>query len=475
VTEERDVVVVGSGAGGAAVAATLAGRGKRVLLVEKGGPAAPLPDAMDAVYRYYAHGGLSASVGNCLLPIPTGTVLGGTTQINSGTCLKTPDETLERWERAGTGAFRADEFRRYLDLAWTKLRVTSAPDATATVSSRLFLKGLERLGVPGGHLLPRAESGCVGSGRCCFVCPTGAKQTSDRAFLLPLGRPDGPELALGTELIDARAADRAGGPVRVALRGPDGRRRNVSCGRLVLACGTLRTPYYARLLKTGLGRAAGAGLSVHPAAKLFALFDERVEGWKGVPQGAGVVDPDDPNIRYEGVYTPPEMAAVTMPLEGLRLRSWLKNYGRVATFGWMIRDESRGRADYPLGADSPLLRYDLGDADLARMRRAMRFAGRTFFAAGARQVVLPFNRSDNVFDSAEALERADLSGLSAAQLQMMAFHPLGTCGMGRVVDENLRLAEGVYVCDGSVIPESLGVNPQITIYAFALRLADHLS
>jgi choline dehydrogenase-like flavoprotein len=45
-----------------------------------------------------------------------------------------------------------------------------------------------------------------------------------------------------------------------------------------------------------------------------------------------------------------------------------------------------------------------------------------------------------------------------------------------VLDEDGRVhgAEGVYVCDGSAIPSSLGVNPQITIMALATRLAEHL-
>jgi choline dehydrogenase-like flavoprotein len=114
-------------------------------------------------------------------------------------------------------------------------------------------------------------------------------------------------------------------------------------------------------------------------------------------------------------------------------------------------------------------------ADVSRMVRAMRFVGKVFFSAGARQVVLPLNRLGNVFGSLEELEGADFSDVHPSELQMMAFHPLGTCGMGRVTDVDLRLDGGVYACDGSVVPEALGVNPQITIYALALRLAAHLA
>jgi hypothetical protein len=218
-------------------------------------------------------------------------------------------------------------------------------------------------------------------------------------------------------------------------------------------------------------REAGNGLSVHPATKVFALFDRPV-GEAGVPQGAGWEDPDVPGSRYEGVYTPPELAAITLPLEGRALRWWLDRFQSVATFGVMVRDSALGRVRYPLGASFPLVRYDMAPSDAARLGQATLRLARVFFAAGAKRVLLPFLTLPNEFGS-----EADLSARAAPQpweLQLMAFHPLGTCALGKVVDWRLRLAEGIYVCDGSVIPGPLGVNPQLTIYALALRLADHL-
>lgn len=466
-----DFVVAGSGAGGAAVASRLARGGARVLLAEQGGRAAAQSDALEAVFRYYAAGGMTAALGNCLLPIPTGTALGGTTTINSGTCLKTPPELPARWEAALPGEFSAAAFARRLDEAWEALSAKEAPQATMSESSRLFLRGLDKLGIPGGHRLSRAERGCDGSARCCFVCPTGAKQSADKAFLEPLAGDARLDVACGTRLVSVRPAR---GGARVELSGEAGRRA-LDCRAVVLACGALRTPRLVRALRLGpRRRLAGDNLSVHPAAKVFARFDEPVRGWRGVPQGAGLVDPEEPRLRYEGVHVPPELAATTMPLEGLRLREWLSAYGRLASFGFMIKDESRGRVRYPLGGALPAIRYDLQDGDRRLMLRAMKFLGKVFFAAGARAVLLPLNVERNAFESAEELERADLSAAPASLLQMMAFHPLGTCAMGRVVDGSLKLCDGVYVCDGSVVPESLGVNPQVTIAAFGLRLGDHL-
>lgn len=470
--ERRDFVVAGSGAGGAAAAARLVAGGARVLLVEEGPVARPAADAFEAVQRYYSDGGLRAALGDGLLPIPTGRTVGGTTTINSGTCLRPPAVLLAGWERGSGGAFRAGDFGRLVEEVWRSLKARTAPPETMTGSSRLFLKGLERLGVPGGHNLDRAEDGCEGSGLCCFVCPKDAKMTSYKAFLSGLKGKKEFELRSGTALTGVEAGT---GGVRVGLRDAGGGEEEIQARGLVLACGTMATPYFVRKFRLGPNwREAGAGLSVHPAAKVFALFDEKVEGWKGVPQGAGVVDPEDPAIRYEGVYVPPEMSAMTVPLEGRALRRWMDSHARVAAFGFMIRDESRGRVDHPLGPGHPVARYRMSPRDYARMVRGARFTARALLAAGARRVLLPFNIEGNEAADVRALDALDLDSPGPSALQMMAFHPLGTCGAGRVAGWDQRLGPRVLAADGSVVPESLGVNPQVTIAAFGLRAAETL-
>lgn len=470
--ERWDFVVAGSGAGGAAAAARLVSGGARVLLVEEGPVALPGSDAFEAVQRYYSDGGLRAALGDGLLPIPTGRTVGGTTTINSGTCLRPPAELLAGWERASGGAFGAADFGRLVEEVWRSLKVKTAPAGTMTASSRLFLRGLKTLGISGGHALDRAEDGCEGSGLCCFVCPRDAKMTSYKAFLSGLKGRTEFELRSGTSLASVETGSDG---VRVGLRDDGGARVSVRARGLVLACGTMATPRLVRKFRLGPHwREAGAGLSVHPAAKVLALFDEKVEGWKGVPQGAGVVDPEDPAIRYEGVYVPPEMAAMAVPLEGRALARWMGAYAHVGTFGFMIKDESRGRVDHPFGPGHPVARYRMGPRDYARMVRGARFTARVLLAAGARRALLPFNIEGNEVGDTRALDALDLESAGPASLQMMAFHPLGTCGAGRVAGWDQRVGPRVLVADGSVVPESLGVNPQVTISAFGLRAAGTL-
>jgi choline dehydrogenase-like flavoprotein len=128
-------------------------------------------------------------------------------------------------------------------------------------------------------------------------------------------------------------------------------------------------------------------------------------------------------------------------------------FRHVGQCGLMVSDSSRGRVH--LRGRRPLIRYDLGPADVARVKRGVERLEQLLTAAGAREV--------------------------HASRKLMAFHPLGTAraharpGHG-VVDQDLKVhgADNVWVADGSVVPSALGVNPQITIMALATRLAFHL-
>ena len=100
--EECDVVIVGSGAGGAVAAATLAEAGLDVIVLEAGehyNRDSYPDDHLDAIAELYRDGGLTIADGRPPIPVPVAKVVGGTTVINSGTCFRAPDPVLEDWKR----------------------------------------------------------------------------------------------------------------------------------------------------------------------------------------------------------------------------------------------------------------------------------------------------------------------------------------------------------------------------------------
>ena len=98
-----DVVVVGSGAGGAAAAKELAEAGLSVAVLEEGPYVTS--EAFDAppwerFIRLCRDGGMTVAVGKPLIPMPLGRAVGGTTLVNSGTCFRTPRKVLDEWASA---------------------------------------------------------------------------------------------------------------------------------------------------------------------------------------------------------------------------------------------------------------------------------------------------------------------------------------------------------------------------------------
>jgi choline dehydrogenase-like flavoprotein len=206
---------------------------------------------------------------------------------------------------------------------------------------------------------------------------------------------------------------------------------------------------------------------MHPATAAFALMEEVVDMAKGVPQSLYVDEWAGQGIMFEGTAGPPSYAAASLPLQGERHAEAMRSYRHLAQLGLMVSDSSRGHVRALAGR--PLIRYDLDERDLGRFRTGLRHIRELFESAGAREVYLPLPPG------------VQPEHVRAADLRLMAFHPLGTARADAdprrgVVDGDLQMhgMEGLYVADGSVIPSSLGVNPQITIMALATRLAYHL-
>lgn len=96
-TEECDVVIVGSGAGGAVAAATLAEAGLDVIVLEAGEAydrdSYPT-DPLEAVASLYRDGGLTIAEGRPPIPVPVARTVGGTTVINSAPASARPNRSL---------------------------------------------------------------------------------------------------------------------------------------------------------------------------------------------------------------------------------------------------------------------------------------------------------------------------------------------------------------------------------------------
>lgn len=475
---ECEVVIVGTGAGGAAAAYELARRGRAVLLLEAGdfhqrtsfdGRAAT------AFQRHYIGRGTTFAIGNVAAGIWAGRGVGGSTTINSGTCYRAPDHTLQRWaSRYGLGMLSGDALAPYYDRVEAMLGVAPAAREHLGGSARVVARGADLLGLS-HHPVRRNAPGCDGQGVCCFGCPTGAKRSTDVSYV-PEALKLGAELYTAAEVLHVDVIEgRARG---VTARLASGKTLRVRADAVIVAGGALLTPLLLR--RSGVCTRSGwlgKNLSIHPASKVMALFSEKIDPSSGIPQSLGIDTYAAEGLMLEGASVPLDVAALAVPWVGRRFMDLMGSYPNLATFGFMIQDRSRGEV-HAGPAASPVIRYDMSPEDVARMQRGYEILCEIFLRAGAERV-LPMIVGCDEIRSESDLQKLREMKLSAGDFEVTAYHPLGTCRMGvdptrSCIDPDGEAhdTEGLFVADGSAIPSSLGVNPQLTIMALALRTAE---
>ncbi|MCW8141272.1 MAG: GMC oxidoreductase, partial [Planctomycetota bacterium] len=237
----------------------------------------------------------------------------------------------------------------------------------------------------------------------------------------------------------------------------------------------------ALLLRSGVRSPSGAighGLTLHPNAKVTAIFDEPVEGWKGVHQAYQVREFQDEGYLMAAVNIPPSMLAMTLPHWGPALREVMAAYDRAVIAGILVEDTTTGRVRQVGGR--PLVTYALSDLDLQRLVRGTSLLCELLFEAGARRIVLPFEGVADLHGPDE-VRRLFARPIPREAMEVVTVHVMGTARMGEdrrrhVCDSfgKVHDADGLWVSDASLFPSPIGVNPMETIMALATRNAERL-
>ncbi|MBL9038362.1 MAG: GMC family oxidoreductase [Archangium sp.] len=474
-----DVVVVGSGAGGAASAWRLSAAGLRVLILEEGRKweATELSTKQSwAVRNLYAERGTSVAVGNVILPLPRGKTVGGSTFLNSAICFRTPDKVLKHWQSA-LGIEWADAAKLAPVFAEVEqaIGVVKLSEAVAKEHSLVFKRGCDALNLT-GDFISRNAPGCVGCGLCQLGCPLGVKGSVDKN-LIPMSLAAGAALVtcarVSTVLVENGVAKGVEAWGHLPVTEARGKKLTVRAKKVFLCAGAVSTPMM--LLRQGVASTSGHvgnHLHVHLASGAGALFEHVIDQWHGATQGY-YLDLEGEGAVLETYSSTPDLMAVQFehykkPLSRLR---------HIASCGVMMADTSEGTVRPGRDEGRSAMGYDVRPDDMRVLKKGLRQIGEVYFAAGAKEVVTGIVGAGPVTSLAE-LERLLATDVQPDQMSVYGSHPMSTCRMSATRAEGVVKPTGeswdidnLIIADASVFPTALGVNPQVTVMTVASVIA----
>ena len=488
-TLKADVVVVGSGAGGAVTAYELARQGLDVIVLEAG-PYIPSKDftehfseALESLYE--DHGAQANRDGDLL--ILQGRCVGGSTVVNGCVSFRTPDFILEEWrEFHGLENMTPETLEPYFERVERNLSIADNGPHEIARHSQLITAGAKKLG---WSVKPhqRNVKQCALTGHCLSGCKTERKQSMLVTYL-PWAVAHGARIHSDTRVtrvlaengeargVEAEVVDPVSGAKVADLR--------IDAPRVVLAAGAVQTPLL--LLKSGLANASGEvgkNFACHPSFFVLARYPEPVHAWRGALLGSYIDEFMRPEkgafILEGGGLGVAEMTMITEPGTGepfVRYMQDVRHYSGLVT---LIHDHNVGTISLRKGHKD--IQYRLVDKDFSSMIKALSAAARLHFASGATEVFMPTTEHRVIRNEAE-IEQVVSEVVNRPQhLRMVSYHPQGSCRMGAdparsVVGPNGETHDvrGLFVADASLIPTSTLVNPQTTVYAMASYIADHM-
>ena len=485
-----DIVIIGSGAGGGTVAqelSPLCRDGVRIAVLEKG------PKLRDeeftgrevemATALYEDGGGFLTAEQTMTLAF--GSAYGGSTVVYTGTSLLPPERVLRRWNVPGlTFADVEQRARKYV----AENNVHLLDESLLNENNRLFAEGCRRLGYR-VQQFPVNLKGCRGSSLCNLGCPNQAKQGTDRVQL-PRAERNGVEVVTRCEVqrieskkIFARVNEKAEGNKGEPSTWEAGD-YEIDAKVVVVCAGAVNSS--ALLLRSGFGRRLprlGRGFTSHPAFIMVAEHDRPITNAVGHPKSFYLDQfAESDHFLLETCMYFPFITAKAMVGFGEEHSRFMRAFPRLQMILVLACDEVDDHNRVTVDGDGrPVVHYRFTPEVIHGLVQGAITSAKISFAAGAVRAHVPVSHSPTIerADRERLDQIAEKPDFKPGKLSISAAHLQGGCAMGSGPEDSVTDSYGrvhgvpwLYVADSSLFPNSLEINPYLTIMALADRVAE---
>lgn len=479
---EGDVVVIGSGAAASILAKGLVENGRKVLMVERGNHEKPETfneNEMEMVSRLFKDGAIQAA-SDFRFTVFQGSCVGGSTVVNNAVCFKMPESVLDKWtslSELNTGLNKAGVLQS-MDKVWSMIHTNHMDENLIRLNpgGYLFKQACEKLGYNAAPNVTDSVnaniSGCLGCGYCNIGCQYNKKLSMLTTILPEIQNKHGKdslEIIAGCEAVKLQKKGNKISYVECEFN--SGKKIKIKGKTFVVSAGAISSSIL--LLKSKLGlKNAGKYLSFNVGSQITAAFSYKIDSYDGLQISHYMKILPDTGFIMESWFNPPMFQSTAMPGWFEDHFNNMKRYDRLACVGVLVGSESNAQVKVA-GLTHREIDYTPTPKDFQTLLTGLELAGEIMLEAGAESVM------PNTFKYYEFKNKSEVKKLhtyikDSSEITLGTGHPQGGNIIANSSEKGVVNSEfkafgydNLFVCDASVFPTSLGVNPQLAVMGLA--------
>ena len=497
VVRNVDVCVIGSGAAGAILATKLAESGKLVVLLERGGyydGESMNQREDDMIPLLWKNAGANFTA-NLKVAIAQGSCLGGSTVINDAVCFAIPPIVIKQWQKMDVSINQSEWAKANKEVA-KRINITKVKPNELNENAKKLKKACEDFRLYdkkidhrfndrncGPSFTDSTLKDCMQCGFCHLGCHYDTKQSMLVTYIHDILHNKKTNYTAYCNCKADKITHKNGQVTGVDgtfidEQGNEKFRIRVNAKVVIVSAGSIASSNLLQKSNIG-GKNVGKGLALHPAPFVLGRFKEKIYGNRGIPMSYtchefGVTNGvEKGGFLIESVFLPVFQMAIAIPSFQPDHKRLMMDFNRYTMAGVMVRDEPTGVVTLTYD-DHPKVSYDLSSQTINDMARGMGILARLWFSVGATSLVTSHRDIPEIGTKADIPKLRDAVRNNPDGLMLGSAHPQGGNKMGDnpkecIVDSDCKVFgfKNLYVCDASVFPTPLGVNPQQTVMALA--------